>query len=441
MSRARKNVLVTSLLLASFGSAIARGAETGSLEDAWRWITSEDLRASVSYLASDRLGGRGTGEPGIALAEHYIAASFEEAGLVPVPGHDEFALTFSLYARAFDADRSRLRFVPPASEPVDSVSIDPGVIDARAGEDFRPFAFSDQGELDAEIVFAGYGITAPDLDYDDYAGLDVEGKVVLVLRHEPRETDPASVFDGAVPSPHAFFLRKAENAEAHGARGMLLVTDPLHHRGPEDLRWTTPLYLDREEADALGLAEAAPDSGTPFLAAQISGSLARQLLETAGGRPLDEIQRSIDESMEPEPVDLHHLRVRMRIARDDSVQTMAAHDIAGFLPGSDPDVADEWIVIGAHHDHLGRFAGTGDTIYNGADDNASGTAAVLALAEAFGRSPSRPRRSLVFVTFTAEERGLLGSYALVRQNLIDMDRVSFLLNIDMIGRNPDRPLS
>src|SRR5690606_12209486 len=179
--------------LPSAGVVDPRGAAPGARED-WRWITAEDLRSTVSYLASDHLAGRGIGEPGIVLAEEYIAAAFAEAGLEPLPGRVDYFLPFSLYTRGFDADSTTLR-----------ISSGPFSVAGRAGETIRPFDFSDAGAVRGPLVFAGYGITAPEHGYDDYAALDVEGSVVLVLRHEPRELDPESPFDGDVHSPHAFF--------------------------------------------------------------------------------------------------------------------------------------------------------------------------------------------------------------------------------------------
>lgn len=417
--------LFTGLFL--FGTA-ANGAD---FRDDWRWITSQDLRAKVSYLASDSLGGRGVGEPGIRVAEEFIAAAFAEAGLVPLPGRDDYFLPFSLYTRGFDSDSTALR--------ISSGSLS---MHGDAGATVRPFDFSDEGEVETTLEFAGYGITAPELGYDDYADLDVSGKVVLVLRHEPRERDPESPFEGDVHSQHAFFARKAENALRHGARGILVVTDPLHHEDGTDLRMSDPLYLDRDEAafaTEVIPSELPPDRSDPFLAMQIDGTLVDSLFQRIGFE-LRAVQAQIDESLRPVRVDLGDPTVRMQVDREDTVRVVEARNIAGLLPGSDPERADEWIVVGAHHDHLGTFRGSGDTVFNGADDNASGTAAVLALARAFGGSSHRSPRSIVFTTFSAEERGLLGSYAMVGQNQIDVDRVEFLLNIDMIGRNPDRPV-
>jgi hypothetical protein len=154
---------------------------------------------------------------------------------------------------------------------------------------------------------------------------------------------------------------------------------------------------------------------------------------------LEALQIALDGGARPSALPpVEKIRVRVSVERSAEVERVSARNVVGYLPGSDPERRDEWIVIGGHHDHIGGYSGDGDTIYNGADDNASGTSGVLELAQAFAGAEQRPRRSLVFATFSAEERGLLGSRALVEQGAIPMDRVVFMLNLDMIGRNPRR---
>lgn len=398
--------------------------------DGWSKILADDLEHHVRYLASSELAGRGTGEPGVERAEEYIAAAFAETGLTPPPGYSSHFLSFPLYTIGFDRDSTELAF-----------EIDGQETSITLGVDYRPFDFTDTGDFDAPLVFAGYGITAPEHGYDDYATLDVAGKAVLVLRHEPLEMAASSPFEGAENSKHAFFTRKAENAREHGAVAMILVTDPMHHEPADDFRLDGPLFLEADDArlQKEGADFAAGLDSTSLLSFHISQPQAERILSSAGHHLL-EVQRRIDATLAPFPVDLGSIRAHGRVRFDDSLQVVPARNVAGFLEGSDPVLKEEWIVIGGHHDHLGAFSGEGDTIYNGADDNASGTAGVLQLARAFAQSPVRPRRSLLFVTFTAEERGLLGSEAFVAQRQVDIDRIAFLLNMDMIGRNPDRPL-
>jgi len=388
--------------------------------------TADALRRHVELLASEELAGRGTLQPGGAMAEQYIAGVFAGAGLEPLPGRDSYFIPYPLYRQGFDPDRSWLE-----------VGGDDGIT-AGAGVDFRPFSFSDEGEASGPVIFGGYGIHAPDLGYDDFDGLDVEGRLVFILRHEPGEDDPESPFDGTDSSGHATFLSKAGALQERGAAGMILVTDPLHHGPSDDLSMDGSLSRTPPEDDP-GDGDGEDDEA-PFLAIHVSRAVADRLVAGAG-RSLADIQRGLDDgSLHARDVDLAGVEARVVLERRERAEEVTLRNVAGILRGSDPVLRDEMVVLVAHHDHLGGFEGEGDTVYNGADDNASGTAAILELARAFGaRGPAR--RSLVFVTFSAEERGLLGSRSMVDRNQLDVERVVFLLNLDMIGRNPDEPIA
>jgi hypothetical protein len=381
-------------------------------------ISEQALRSHVEILSSDAFGGRGTSEWGGWLTQWHVARHFESLGLEPLPGRDGWFVDVTLWRRGVDAEGTTLEV---------------GGRTFRAGEDFRPFPFSGEGTVEAEVVFAGYGIRSEEHEWDDYADLDVEGKVVFVLRHEPHETDPNSSFDGTESTRHAQFTVKAEVAKERGALGMILVTDPLHHEGSDDLRLGGRFQLDPPE-------DAEPGEEDRFLAVQVG----RRAAEALVGRPsegLADLQRAIDAGRQPAELGVEPVRARLTVALEGRARPVRDRNVAALLRGRDPRVADEWIVIGGHHDHLGRFEGDGDTVFNGADDNASGTAGVLELARSFAQAPRRPRRSIAFVTFAAEEQGLLGSRALVEQELIPVDQVVYMLNLDMIGRNADEPVS
>jgi aminopeptidase YwaD len=409
------------------GLLVTWGAHGARSIDGESTVRASDLRRHVEFLAADGLNGRDTGEPEIAVAEEYVALEFRKYGLEPLPGQDGFLVNFALFRSSFDIERTRLR-----------LDLGDRTLKAEAGVDFRPFPFSDVGELESGIVFAGYGISAPEFDHDDYEGLDVTGKVVLLLRHEPGEQDPGSRFDGLRNTDHALFSTKAQTARDHGALGMLLVTDPLHHTRGDDFRLSGRLRLDRSDVEDGGPAADGEEDEERFLGLHIGRELAEAIV-AGGGMSLEALQIALDGGARPSALPpVEKIRVRVSVERSAEVERVSARNVVGYLPGSDPERRDEWIVIGGHHDHIGGYSGDGDTIYNGADDNASGTSGVLELAQAFAGAEQRPRRSLVFATFSAEERGLLGSRALVEQGAIPMDRVVFMLNLDMIGRNPRR---
>ncbi|MBN1685883.1 MAG: M28 family peptidase, partial [Spirochaetales bacterium] len=383
-------------------------------------ITAFELSSHVQYLASDALQGRYTGTPGIGDAERYIADVFAGLGLSPLPGEEDFFLEFDLKSTSYD--------------PEETVLLLDGTGYAL-GEDFRPFPFSADGIVESEVVFAGYGITAPEYRYDDYAGLDVRGKIVLIMRHEPDETGTTGIFEGARQTRHAYFREKAENAAKHGALGMLLYTDPLNHPKGEDLR-VSPVYAFTNASGSLRVGSGSPVADG-FVAFHVSRPAVQSLLP---GVDLEELQKAVDAGQAiPVIREIADLAVTARMVQstDNTGNTVQARNIAAFLPGRD-HAKTEWIVVGAHHDHIGSFTGDGDTIYNGADDNASGVAGLLELAEQFAAYPAD--RPMAFMTFSAEEIGLFGSYALDRYDLIDFENIGFMLNLDMIGRNPDIPV-
>ena len=379
------------------------------------------LSGHVGYLAADALGGRDVGTPGIEEAERYIAEMFASLGLAPLPGRDDYFLEFTLYRGGYDPAATNLQ-----------IKIDGTEVRARPGVDFRPFDFSAVGEFQGQLVFAGYGITAPEYGYDDYEGLETEGKIVLLLRHEPHSPAGSEYFQGADLTKHALFLTKAENARAHGAAGMLLVTDPASSTEAEDLRLLGPLALEPGDLNRVH------SDRKPIPAVQISQPFAQKLL-SASGLDLEQLQESLDRGKSPSALQIVGMSVSLSVTAERLPQQVQARNVAAFLQGSDPLLREQWILIGAHHDHLGAFSGEGDTVFNGADDNASGTAGVLALAAVLSELDPAPARSIVFVTFSAEERGLLGSRAMT-SGQIRPEKVVLMINLDMIGRNPEKPV-
>jgi hypothetical protein len=266
--------------------------------------------------------------------------------------------------------------------------------------------------------------------------LDVKGKFVLLLRHEPNKDDPASPFYGSSYTRHSYFVTKARKARDHGAAGMILFTDPKFHGSADDLRLAMEMQLEpskrgREESEKTGKRH--------FLAVHISQSLAMRMVEPTGW-DLKTLQEAVDSGKRPVEINLPELAIEIAIEKKAQAQMIGARNVVGMLPGRDPALKEEWIVVGGHHDHVGSFSGSGDTVFNGADDNASGVSGVLELAEAFTSLVRRPKRTFVFVTYSAEELGLFGSRAIVEQKKIPLDKVTFVLNLDMIGRNSEKEL-
>lgn len=364
---------------------------------------------AVRHLASEQLGGRGTGTEGLDQAADYIAARFREFGLKP-PGGESYLLAFNVTTNAKLGSGNRFAYSENGRRT-----------DLKFREDFIPFNFSARGELSGPVVFAGYGITAPEYHYDDYAGLDVRGKIVLVLRHEPQEYDDKSVFAGRIYTEHAQFFSKATNAKMHGARGVILINDRANHAGDQD-------NLENF-AHTVGPA----DAGIPFV--QIKADVAALWFAQAG-RKLEDVQAAIDKDLKPRPFAFPKLRVEAMLDLERAQKQV--HNVAGYLPGH----TDEYVIIGAHYDHLGlgeQFSmapAQVGTVHPGADDNASGTAGVIELARWFAKQP-RPKRGVLFMAFAGEELGLLGSSHYVNSPALPLEKAVAMINLDMIGRIRD----
>jgi hypothetical protein len=367
----------------------------------------------IKFLASPNLKGRGTGTPELEKAAAFIAAKFRSFGLQPIDGKSYYQ-AFSVTTNAKLGNDNRFAYQAAGTR-----------VKLSFPEDFLPLNFSARDKMSGPVVFAGYGITAPEYNYDDYKGIDATGKIVLVLRHEPQEYDDKSVFEGKVYTQHAQLASKAINAKMHGARGVIIVNDRAAHPGDEDV------------LEKFGAAAGPDDAGIPFV--QMRYEIAERWFGIAGKNAAD-IQKAIDQDLQPRSFAFpDSLQVEANLDVERVVKT--AHNVAGYLPGS----TDEYIVIGAHYDHLGlgeQFSmapSLAGTIHPGADDNASGTAGVIELARWFAAQPKQ-KRGILFLTFAGEELGLLGSSYYVNHPELPLGQDVAMINMDMIGRVRDGKL-
>jgi hypothetical protein len=365
----------------------------------------------VKYLASPQLRGRLTGSPELERAAGYLRAKYELFGLQPVGG--SYEQPFSVTTDARLGDKNQFSY----TENGKTVKL--------AFDDFVPFNFSQTGKLAGSVVFAGYGITAPEYNYDDYAGLDVKGKIVLVLRHEPQESDPNSVFEGKTYTQHAQFASKASNAKMHGAAGVILVLDRANHPDAPD------------ELEKFGVTAGPSNAGIPFV--QVKEERLDHWFADAG-KTLGQIQADIDKTLKPESFAFPTtIQVNANLDVERAVKTV--HNVVAYLHGQ----TSEYVVIGGHYDHLGLGgqyslapSQTG-TIHPGADDNASGAAGVVELARYFSHQP-QARRGILFMNFAGEEQGLLGSAYYTDHPLLPLKDAVAMINLDMIGRMRDNKL-
>jgi hypothetical protein len=433
------------------------------------------LSKAVQYLASDELEGRGIGTKGLDLAADYLRVQFEEIGLKTALYDGTPFQKFRLTTSAKLGEPNEMKFIGPKKKDGSGQNIE-----LKLHDDFSPLSIGGSGSLNMPIVFAGYGITSRDENYDDYADIDVKGKAVIVLRHEPQQKNPHGPFEGSNHSRHSFFSTKVSNAFQHGAAAVILVTDEIELADRTQAatdRWQEALeelvarqaefkklekptreQLDAHRADTDRLAGQIAELGKaieseydPVFDLQRAGqdSDARdipvvhcrrgavdELIRAARGESLSDIEKKIDEKPAPHSFELSGWRLAGQITVDRDQSDVK--NVVAVLEGEGP-LADETIIIGAHYDHLG-YGGPGSAapgnkdIHNGADDNGSGTATLIEIARRLAALDKKLPRRIVFIAFTGEERGLLGSAAYAKDPLVPLDKTVAMLNLDMVGR-------
>jgi hypothetical protein len=428
------------------------------------------LLETATFLASPELGGRAAGSPGLERAAQYVAEQFRHIGLKMDVCEGEPFQTFTLPGAPEVDPQTQLRWVAPPGPNGQK----PETVALRLGQDFTVLGTAGIAQLDASLVFAGYGITAPSLKYDDYAGIDVTGKVVVVLRGAPQQDNPQSVFDGTKESVYAGLHKKIAAAVEHGAAGVIFCTgecdirktiEPLRQQwqqalgelaaAQEKLRQSARPSLAELQTQRTRIQELLQKAAAlgETLAGQCDPTVARvpggqrasvpvvhcrrapldRIVKAAAGTDLATLERQIDAGPKPQSRELTGWRITGRIEiKSTSVEVK---NVVAVLPGTGPH-AEETIVVGAHYDHVGtrRSASGALEVFPGADDNASGVSALLEVARQLSARVPQPGRRVVFIAFTAEERGLLGSQHYVDHPLLPLDKTVAMVNLDMVGR-------
>lgn len=393
------------LVLTAAAGIVWAAASADSAFDPVRYLNH------IKFLASPEMRGRATGSPELEKAADYIAGQFRADGLKPAEGKT-YLQPFEVTTTAKMGKANRFEFTVQSQTET-----------LQPGKDFTPFNFSARGKASGGVVFAGYGITAPEYNYDDYAGVDVHGKFVVVLAHEPQEYDEKSVFDGKVYTDHAQYYSKAANARKHGAAGVIVINDWVNHKKSPD------------ELETFGRTTGPADA--KILVVEVKQDVVAGWVKDSG-KNLESIESDINADLKPRSFLLKNVEVRENVDVEREVKTV--HNVVSYLPGD----TDEYLIIGAHYDHLGlgeQFSlapALVGTVHPGADDNASGTSGVIELARHFAaeHSADQPKlkRGIVFMTFAGEELGLLGSGFYANHPELPLDKAVVMINMDMIGR-------
>ena len=370
-------------------------------------ITSEEIKEHLQYLASDEMKGRFSGSPEAYKAGEYIKEDFQRHGLK------------AAFAGNFFQEFPFIEKVELTKNNSLSLNVNGESEALKINKDFTTAPFSGKQKINSDLVFTGYGISAPKLSYDDYEGIDVKGKVVLVMRYHPEHDSARSDFDR-----YSTFRYKASVAKEKGAIGIIFVNGHVPKNDEDELM---ALRYD----GAAGIQD--------FSALQIKRDVVDRLFKSAGMN-FAEVQNKIDASKKPDSFQFDNVNVSGETETKEIERT--ARNVGGFLEGNDPVLKKEYIVIGAHYDHLGidqmlqasMYKGKDKQIHNGADDNASGTTGLLEIAEKIASVKDQLKRSIIFLAFSGEEEGILGSTYYTNNPSVPLENIVAMLNMDMIGR-------
>ena len=404
-------LLTTFVALALFIPALTAGKNATAIER---------VGGDIRYLASDELEGRGPGTKGLQKAADYIRNEFKRLGLKSGVKDGSYLQPFDIVIDSKVVQpKTFLVLRGPAKQE----------LKLELGKDYQPLATGASGKAKADVVFAGYGISAPKFKYDDYKDAGVQGKVVLIIRREPQQGNEKSVFSGKKITSHSYIRTKLQQAKKNKAAAILMVNDPFTTKSKKKDALTPPGGFGTR---AIGI---------PF--AHLTHAVANKLFQSVPVKAAEDqkltnveaIEKRIDETLAPLSQPLTGWTAELEFTFEKVKADVA--NVVGVLEGEGP-LAKETIVIGAHYDHLG-YGPFGSrrpnvrAIHNGADDNATGTAAVMELARRFAGRDKKPARRLVFIGFSAEERGLIGSNYYLAHPLVPVKDTVAMINFDMIG--------
>ncbi len=410
--RGAKGGLLSLILLVLFRPAYlsAQEAVPAAAGQGYEAISADNMEAILSFLASDELEGRGTAQRGLQIAAKFLASQYTLAGYGPAPGQRSMLQTFFVLESKLD--------------PATSISVNLNENGSKISRRYvlhTDFYIRGQGtqsfNIEAPVAFAGYGITASESGYDDYKGLKAQGKILLFLSGRPKFVKPGA----AARSGRRGGSARVAAAEKAGA--VAIVTIATRSIPEQMARYRR--FLGRPSYSLQNAERSLPRF-------TVSAEVANEIL-AAGGLSVEALKEKIDASEKPGSFVVKNATMTLDVRIN--TEPKKTQNVVAYLEGSDPELKSEVVAFGAHYDHVG--ISEDGTIYNGADDDGSGTTGILEIARAFAGNPERPKRSLLFISHTGEERGLLGSRYYTENPVIPLESTVTMLNVDMIGRNED----
>ncbi|MCU1323356.1 MAG: Zn-dependent amino-or carboxypeptidase family [Acidobacteriaceae bacterium] len=411
IGRLRCGAVLAALLVCSVPAALGQ-----RVKQAEGLVDSAELKADIYFLASDDMAGRNIASPEDHIATDYIAAAFMRLGLKPVGDSGTYFQNMGILSGDVDEQRTTLTAKIGGVDHTYAIN-----------KDFR---WNRQSLRPASacgpVLFAGYGINAPEYAYNDLAGVNLKGKVVLVFTREPQADDPNLKFMGTLDTYHAFYWDKIEQLRKQGVAGVLLVQD----RVPRAVK---PIRASAQRS-AGGPSYALDGEMWDVPVFTIQRDVADQFLASSG-KTADTLQADINRTGQPQSFDVPQASVCLSKTIN-GARTHHGRNVVALLEGSDPRLKSETVIVTAHHDHMGVIDGH---IFHGADDDASGVAGVLEVARAMVKGNVHPKRSVLFIVYDGEERIFLGSYFYVTHPIVPLAKTVANVNLDMIGRDEDDP--
>ena len=394
-----------------FASAVWAQAIPSAVKLAEKSISGENIRAHVKFLSDDLLEGRGPGLRGSELAAKYIATQFALYGLKPAGDDGTYLQAINFVGTKVIPAQTTFRFEPQNHAPIDLAYGDDYVVSNQT--------LTPSESINAPIVFVGYGVTAPEFQWNDYEGVDVKGKVILCIVGDPPSDDP-KFFGGKALTYYGRWTYKFEQAARMGAVGVLII----HRTDLASYGWDVVKNSSTSEVTYLR------DDQTPRLqaASWIQLEVARKLFAASGLNLDTEMSAAGKRGFKAV-----ELPVRLNAHIETTIRPYRSPNVVGILPGANASGKDQAVLYTAHYDHLGMVPGmAGDNIYNGAADNATGCGMILEMARAWTQSGLRPPHSVIFAAVTAEEQGLLGSEYLGQHPPVPAGQITLDINYDMI---------